>query len=108
MARNLGCNSILICNYKTSPIRGLPDVTGSGFTPNNEVRYVAEAIFGRVNHAPFPIGGFARTDGNGSFVDDSIDIRFASVRQPNNPRVVIRAIDRAGISAVGFTNGFTT
>jgi hypothetical protein len=81
---------------------------GTGFRPFDDVRFVAEGIIGRVNHAPFPLGSFARTDANGAFQDDSIDIRFSSAQQPNSESVFIRATDRGGISAAGFTSGFNS
>jgi hypothetical protein len=83
------------------------ELSGVGFTPGGDsVNISAEGIIGRENHAPFALG-FANIDPNTGTFTTTVEIEVAPV-QPNNPQVVIRATDHNGISAVDFTDGFTT
>jgi len=79
-------------------------IRGKGFTPGNLVRFDAESIVGRADHAPFPLGSTATADADGSFEG------FASVgffpTHPADVLVIVRATDGSGVTATDLSNGF--
>ncbi|MDO5499140.1 MAG: hypothetical protein Q4F67_05585 [Propionibacteriaceae bacterium] len=81
-------------------------VSGTGFSPNDLLRFAAEGIWGDEPRLPRALPGSVRTDEHGSFTGLDIDIAPAST-QPNNPAVVIRALDRHGLTAIATTDGYS-
>jgi len=85
-------------------IRSKLTLRGTRFSPGDQVRFDAEGIVGRANHAAFPLGAFAVADNNGSF-EAFAEVGFFPTH-PADVKVVVRATDRQGRTANGFSDGF--
>lgn len=79
-------------------------MSGSGFTPNDDIRFVAEGIVGRQDHAPFSFGAPVSSSGDGRFTFEQTVGRFAT--HPADVNVTIRATDHHGITATDMSDGF--
>jgi hypothetical protein len=80
------------------------DMRGSGFTPNDVVKFVAEGIVGRQDHAPFPLSGSTTVSQDGTFEAFADFGRFPT--HPADVLVTIRVFDGHGITAADTSNGF--
>jgi hypothetical protein len=69
---------------------------GTNFSPNDDVRFSAEGIIGHggAEHAPFAIGGFALTGGNGAF-ETSVFVDFVPTQPADIPVMCARQITTA-------------
>ncbi len=94
----------LVVDTQRGAIRSMLTMRGTNFTPNDHVRFDAEGIAGRANHAPFPLGVSVIADGNGSF-EAFAEVGFFPTHPPD-VQVIVRATDRNGRTANGFSNGF--
>lgn len=81
------------------------ELSGDGFTSHDLVRFTAEGVLGDEPRMPQPLGGTGRTDGSGAF-DRLVAEIMMPESQPNNPRVVVRAVDRHGLTATSITDVF--
>jgi hypothetical protein len=80
------------------------ELTGSGFSPNDNLFASAEGIVGRTNHAPFALGTVINTRGDGSFSGFAQVDYFSS--QPVGQDVTVRVTDHHGMTASAPSNGF--
>jgi hypothetical protein len=82
-------------------------LTGTNFSPGDDVRFSAEGIVGHggAEHAPLALGIFAITSGNGSF-ETSVFVQFVPT-QPGDAPVIVRATDHHGRTAHDFSGGFS-
>lgn len=81
------------------------ELHGDGFTSHDLVHFTAEGVFGDGPRLPQPLGGTGRTDKTGTFAGLVAEITLPE-SQPNNPRVVVRAVDRHGLTATSTTDAF--
>lgn len=85
-------------------IRSKLTMRGQGFTPGDQVRFDAEGIVGRENHAAFPLGGSVSAGPDGSF-EGFAEVGFFPTH-PADGAVIVRATDRNGRTATGTSDGF--
>lgn len=79
-------------------------INGTGFTPGDQVRFDADGIHGRQDHAPFPLGSSATVEADGKFKGFAETGFFPT--HPSGEPVTVRATDRHGITATDTSDGF--